>query len=89
MWDGYLMLALASAWPALGAAALGTGAYFARRYVRAVERRGADGAELAELRRRLAELEEAAEGTRRDVERLEAGQDFTSRLLAERTPSTR
>jgi hypothetical protein len=82
--DFSLMVAFALVWPALGAVALGTGAYLARRYVRAIERRGANDAEITELRQRLAVLEENADATRRDVDRLEAGQEFTTKLLAER-----
>ena len=83
------MLALALLWPALGTVALGTGIYFARRYVRAIERGGANETALAELRQRLADLESAVDGTRRDVERLEEGQAFTDRLLTERAPGGR
>ena len=89
MLDGYLMLALAFVWPALGVATVGTGAYLARRYVRAVERRGVDESALAEMRARVAELEAVVEGTRQDVDRLEAGQAFTERLLTERVSKAR
>jgi chromosome segregation ATPase len=63
---------------------LGGGFYFARRHVRALERRARDESELAELRQRVAHLEEALDGTQRDVERLEAAQEFMNRLLAGR-----
>jgi len=67
-------------WPAVA----GTGLYFVLRYVRAVERRAGSEAELAALRDRMLHLEEALDGTRTDLARLEATQDFTQRLLTER-----
>ena len=63
---------------------LGGGFYLVRRYIRAVEHRGKDEIDLAELRTRIIALEDALETTRSDVERLEAGQEFTSRLLSAR-----
>jgi len=66
---------------------LGGGFYFARRYVRAAERRASQEETLAELRARVATLEELVDGMRSEVERLEAGQEFTTRLLAERSRS--
>ena len=67
-------------WPAV----IGTGFYFVRRYVRAVERRaGSDGA-LEALSERLLRVEDALETTRSDLARLEESHDFTQRLLAER-----
>jgi hypothetical protein len=64
--------------------ALGGVFYFARRYIRAVERRTGSETELAELRERVAGLEDALDLTRREVERLETAQEFTTRLLASR-----
>jgi hypothetical protein len=66
---------------------LGGGFYFARRHVRALERRASDESELADLRQRVARLEEALDDTHRDVERLETAQEFTNRLLAGRPSS--
>jgi hypothetical protein len=66
---------------------LGGGFYLARRYVRAVERRTSDESELAELRQRVARLEETLDDTVRDVERLDSAQEFTNRLLAGRPSS--
>jgi hypothetical protein len=54
------------------------------RFVRAAERRGVDRAELAALRGVVARLEGALERTDAEVERLAEGQQFTTRLLAER-----
>lgn len=84
----FFMMALALIWPALGVVALVTGIYFARRHVRALERSTTDDAGLAELRQRLLQIEETLETTRRDVDRIEAGQEFTTRLLGERTTRT-
>ena len=64
---------------------LGGGFYFARRYVRAVEARTDKDAALNELRARVQTLEDALDGTQRDVQRLEAAQEFTTRLLADRS----
>ena len=63
---------------------LGTTAYFARRGVRAFERRAEAQKELADLRARVAQLEEGLETTERDVLRLQAGQDFAAQLINNR-----
>ncbi|HYD54740.1 MAG TPA: hypothetical protein VEA99_19050 [Gemmatimonadaceae bacterium] len=76
-------------WPVLGVSGLAAAIYFARRHVRALEQRGADAGELAALRQRVLQLEEALEGTRQDVQRLEEANEFTSRLLASRTSAER
>lgn len=65
---------------------LGGGFYLALRLIRALEVRSAGGgqaAELAELRTRLARLEEGLDGTARRLEAVEEGQEFTTRLLTE------
>jgi cell division protein FtsB len=67
--------------PLLPFLVLGTTAYFARRAIRAFERRAAAQAELGELRARVAQLEEQAEDTTRDVMRLQAANDFAAQLL--------
>ena len=67
--------------PLLPFLVLGTIAYFARRAVRAFERRATAQAELGELRGRVAQLEEQAEDTTRDVMRLQAANDFAAQLL--------
>ncbi|MEP6729923.1 MAG: hypothetical protein ABJE10_04750 [bacterium] len=66
---------------------LGSGFYFARRFARAAEARSANGAHLTELTQRVLALEEALDGARRDIERLETGQEFTTRLLSSRVGS--
>lgn len=63
---------------------LGGGAYFARRFARAAERRSGNEQEIAQLTSRLAALEEALDGARQDIDRLETGLEFTTRLLASR-----
>lgn len=83
------MMGLMLVWPALGAGALATGIYFARRHVRAAELRRTDAGEMAELRQRVVQLEQALELTQRDVTRLEESHEFTSNLLTSRTPSVR
>jgi hypothetical protein len=85
----FFVYGLALIWPALGVSGLAAGIYFARRHVRALERRRTDAGELGELRQRLAQLEETLEHTQRDVTRLEEGQAFTQRLLSDRAPAAR
>jgi membrane protein implicated in regulation of membrane protease activity len=63
---------------------LGSSIYFARRFVRAFERRSDNQAALRALEERLAALEDSMESVREDVGRLEAGQEFTTRLLRSR-----
>ncbi|MDQ3697162.1 MAG: hypothetical protein M3373_03925 [Gemmatimonadota bacterium] len=64
---------------------LGGGAYAVRRFLRAYERRTGNEAELAALRQRVAAFEESLEGVRGEVERLDAGQEFTTKLLGARS----
>jgi Tfp pilus assembly protein PilO len=64
---------------------LGGGFYFARRHVRALEHRSNDEGELTALRQRVARLEEALEGTQRDLERLETSHELTNRQLPSRS----
>jgi hypothetical protein len=67
-------------WIVLG----GAGAYFARRYVRAIEGRSVASAEIAELRERVSQLEESIAGVSKDVERIGAGHEFMSELLSDK-----
>jgi hypothetical protein len=76
------MLPILLAGIAFWGSVLGGGFYFVRRYVRAVESRGAKDAELLEMRQRISTLEDSLDATQRDVERLEAAQEFTTRLLS-------
>jgi hypothetical protein len=65
---------------------LGGGFYLAMRLIRALEVRtpgGGQAAELAELRTRLARLEEGLDGTARRLDAMEEAQEFTTRLLTE------
>jgi hypothetical protein len=68
---------------------LGTGAYFIRRIARAMERRAEANAELALLRERVTQLEESNELMTRDVLRLQAAQEFATRLLGDRVAESR
>ena len=78
-----LLFFVVTFWGAL----VGGGLYFVRRYVRAIENRGRQDRTIAELEARVAGLEELCEGMEKDVERLENGQEFTTRLLAGRPRS--
>lgn len=59
------------------AAVIGTGFYFIRRYVRAVERRAAADGTREALGERLLLVEEGLESMRSDLARLEESRDFT------------
>ena len=63
---------------------LGAGIYAVRRLLGILERRTQSTAELAALQQRVAALEEALDDVRGSVERLDAGQEFTTRLLGAR-----
>lgn len=66
-------------------AVIGGGFALALRLIRALERRAGDPRELAELRDRLARLEDTIEGVNHQIERVTEAQEFTSRLLTERS----
>lgn len=66
-------------------AILGGGFYLAARFIRAFEQRGANRGELEELRERLRRLEETSESIGTEVQRLDEAQQFTTRLLTERS----
>ena len=74
-------------WPILGTVGLATATYFARRFVRTREKAIENQLELADLRRRMMSIEEMLDVSQRDIMRLEAEQNFTNRLLAERVQS--
>lgn len=57
------------------------------RFVRAFEQRGKDRGELADLRERLARLEEAFESVSGQIEQIAQAQQFTTKLLTERDES--
>ena len=67
---------------------LGGSAYAVRRFLRAYERRTGHGTELVALQQRVASLEEALDDVRGAVERLDAGQEFTAKLLGARAGRT-
>jgi hypothetical protein len=64
---------------------LGGGAYAVRRFLRAYEGRAGSEAELTALRDRVTALEESLDTVQGSLERLSAGQEFTTRLLGERS----
>jgi hypothetical protein len=63
---------------------LGGGIYAVRRFLRAYERRAGNEPELAALRARVAALEESLENVQGSLERLDASQEFTTKLLGTR-----
>jgi hypothetical protein len=63
----------------------GGGLWLGLRAVRALERRGTAGPELTALRERLQMLEDQLTEQGEAVRRLTEGQEFTQRLLLERT----
>ena len=72
-------------WPTV----VGTGFYFLRRYVRAVERRSGSDATLDAISERLLRVEEGLETTRTEMARIEEGNEFTQRILSERSSARR
>lgn len=66
---------------------LGGGAYAVRRFLRAYERRVGSDAELTALRDRVTALEESLDTVQGSLERLSAGQEFTTKLLGARSGS--
>jgi len=66
---------------------LGPGFYLAFRFLRAFEARSGNSSELEELRGRLARIEESMESMGADVQRIGEAQEFTTRLLGERSQS--
>ena len=72
-------------WNLVIVAALGFGARLAYRAVRALEGRRVDSDGVMQLRARMEQLEDALDASQREVARLEAGQEFMNRLLAERS----
>ena len=63
---------------------LGAGIYAVRRFLRILEHRAGNEAELAALRERVVILEDSVEDVRGLVERLDASQEFTTKLLSGR-----
>jgi hypothetical protein len=58
--------------------------YLEQRAMIVMERRSADQAELAELRGRVAQLEEGLDGAERELTQIKGAQDFATQLLANR-----
>lgn len=81
MGPGYILASALVFWGVV----LGGGAYAVRRFLRAYERRVGGEVELPALRDRVSALEESLEAVQGSLERLTAGQEFTAKLLGERS----
>lgn len=81
MGPGYILASALVFWGAV----LGGGAYAVRRFLRAYERRVGAEAELTGLRERVSALEESLDAVQGSLERLTAGQEFTTKLLGGRS----
>lgn len=66
-------------------AVIGGGFYLALRFLRAFENRGSAGPELQDMRKRMAQLEESFESMNKRVEQIGESQEFTTRLLTDRS----
>ena len=64
---------------------LGGGIYGVRRFLRAYERRVSSETDLTALRDRVTALEESLDAVQGSLERLNAGQEFTTKLLGARS----
>ena len=64
---------------------VGAGIYAVRRFLRILEHRAGTEAELAALRERVVILEDSVEDVRGLVERIDASQEFTTKLLSGRS----
>jgi len=71
-------------WPVMAVATLVLATRAATRYARAVEGRAEDRNTRADLQERVTQLEEALDDARAHIARLEAAQEFTTRLLTDR-----
>ncbi len=71
----------------LWAAPLAGGFYLVLRFIRAFESRGAGRREVEDLRQHVQALEESLDHATGEIDRLATAQDFTTRLLSERTGS--
>ncbi len=70
-------------------AGLGFAVAMVVRGVRAAERRGDGRGDLEQLRRQLEQLQATVDQQAIDLDRLRASQDFTTRLLGERSGESR
>jgi hypothetical protein len=68
-------------------AVLGGGFYLAIRLVRALEGRSQRAPELDDVLKRMAQIEDTLESMNKRVERIGESQEFTTRLLTERSES--
>lgn len=82
---GFLAVFLVLLWPLFLLTALGGGGYLAWRAVRALERRNAPAPDVLALQERVDQLEQQLDVQSAELRRLAEGQQFTERLLADRT----
>jgi hypothetical protein len=68
-------------------AVLGGGFYLAIRLVRALEGRSQRAPELDDVLKRMAQIEDTLESMNKRVDRIGESQEFTTRLLTERSES--
>ena len=67
---------------------LGGSGYAVRRFLRAYEKRTGSATELTALRDRVAALEDTLENVQGSLDRLNASQEFTTKLLGARSASS-
>ena len=75
-------------WPVFAIGAFATTAHLVRRYVRAAEHRIDVNRETAELRERVTQLEETLDQLQNEIAKIQAGQEFTTKLLTDLHVST-
>lgn len=81
----FLPFLLVLIWPLFLLGALGGGGYLAWRAVRALERRNAPATDVLALQERVEQLEQQLDTQSAELRRLAEGQQFTERLLADRS----
>ncbi|MEO9224873.1 MAG: hypothetical protein ABI328_00680 [Gemmatimonadaceae bacterium] len=75
-------------WPAISVAGIGVGAYYAHRFTQTVERQGENRRAMEAMEDRIKRVEAALDESQRTIERIEAREEFTTRLLSERVRSS-
>ena len=63
--------------------------YLALRWIRAKERQVSGGNDIAALKERISQLEDAVDESARELRALREGHDFTSQILAQRSSAQR
>ncbi len=81
----FLPFLLVLIWPLFLLSMLGGGGYLAWRAVRALERRTTPAADVVALQERVEQLEQQLDTQSAELRRLAEGQQFTERLLADRS----